>query len=88
MVGKISNSYKLTEQQLVIINLLAKGHSLQQIANKLVISKSTVASHVAAVATKLNTFDMFGANRQTKIVIACLKLGIIKLEDLDIVESE
>jgi len=46
--------YDLTERELDVLNLLVLGLNNNQIAEKLIISKSTVKFHVSSILSKLN----------------------------------
>lgn len=67
----------LTEREVDILNLLAKGWSNQEIADHLVISERTVRSHVSNILSKLHL-----ANR-TQAALYALKEGLASLEDDD-----
>ena len=48
------NQYNLTERELDVLRLLAKGHSTKSIANKLDIAFNTVRAHLKNIYTKLH----------------------------------
>lgn len=60
----------LTTRELEVLSLIAEGHSNAEIAEKLVISRNTVRSHVHALSVKLN------ASTRTKIVANARALNI------------
>ncbi len=64
---------KLTERQLEVLQLLAEGKSTQQIADELVLSKTTVRNHIAHVLANL------GAHTRVQAVIAASKAGLVRL---------
>jgi NarL family two-component system response regulator LiaR len=60
-----SQSYSLTERELEVLALLAEGLTNSQIAERLVISRSTVKSHVSNILSKLDV-----ATRAEAVVLA------------------
>lgn len=63
----------LTERELDVLRLLAKGWANKQIGAHLHISESTVKTHVANIFAKLNVTD------RTEAVTVALTRGLIKL---------
>jgi DNA-binding NarL/FixJ family response regulator len=63
----------LTERELEVLTLIAKGSANKEIAAELHISNSTVKTHIA------NIFQKLGTNDRTEAVTIALKKGIIKL---------
>ena len=63
----------LTERELDVLRLLAKGSANKQIGVSLKISESTVKTHVANIFQKLNVSD------RTEAVTVALQRGFIKL---------
>lgn len=63
----------LTERELQVLILIAKGSANKEIAAELNISNSTVKTHIASIFQKL------GTNDRTEAVTMALKKGIIKL---------
>jgi DNA-binding NarL/FixJ family response regulator len=51
---KIIQQYNLTERELEVLQLLAKGHSTKAIADKLHIAFNTVRSHLKNIYAKLH----------------------------------
>ena len=66
----------LTEREVSVVKLVAKGLSNKQIAEKLNVSEATAKSDVASVLSKL------GAQDRTHAVTMALARNIIDLEDL------
>lgn len=64
----------LTEREVEVLNLIAKGSANKEIATSLNISNSTVKTHIASIFQKL------GANDRTEAVTQAIRRGIIRLE--------
>jgi two-component system NarL family response regulator len=67
---------ELTEREVSVLKLVAKGFSNRQIAEKLNVSEATAKSDVASVLSKL------GAQDRTHAVTMALARNIIDLDDL------
>jgi DNA-binding NarL/FixJ family response regulator len=63
----------ITNKQVEVLNLLAKGHSNEQISILLHRTEHTVKSHVAAL------FQILGAKNRTECVKIAEKRGLINL---------
>ena len=63
----------LSEREVEVLQLIARGSANKHIATELLISESTVKSHVANIFQKLNV------NQRTEAVTQALQRGIIKL---------
>jgi NarL family two-component system response regulator LiaR len=63
----------LTEREVEVLKLVAKGHSNQEIAEKLVVSERTVGAHVSNILSKLHL-----ANR-TQAALYALRKGFTDL---------
>jgi NarL family two-component system response regulator LiaR len=63
----------LTEREVEVLKLVAKGHSYQEIAKKLVVSERTVGAHVSNILSKLHL-----ANR-TQAALYALRKGFTDL---------
>jgi len=63
----------LTDRELEVLKLLAKGKSNKEIAGHLVISERTVKFHVSSIMGKL------GANNRTEAVTIAARRGLVKL---------
>ena len=61
----------LTDRQLEVLRLLAKGHTDQEIAARLFISRRTVQGHVAGIFTR------FKVNSRTAAATAAIAAGIL-----------
>lgn len=66
---------QLTERELEVLRLAAKGESNREIAHELTISVRTVQTHLN------NVFNKFGVGSRTEAVIYALRKGWITLED-------
>jgi len=66
----------LTERELEVLKLVARGLSNQEIAEQLIISERTVSTHVSNILDKLHL-----ANR-TQVALYALKEGLTSLDDL------
>lgn len=64
----------LTEREVEVLKLVAKGSANKEIATELNISNSTVKTHIASIFQKL------GANDRTEAVTQAIRKGIIRLE--------
>jgi DNA-binding NarL/FixJ family response regulator len=63
----------MSERELAVLRLLARGDRNKEIAGKLYLSESTVKTHIAAVFQKL------GVNDRTSAVTVALQKGLITL---------
>jgi PAS domain S-box-containing protein len=63
----------LTERQLEVLQLLAEGKSTDQIADELVLSKTTVRNHIAHLLANL------GVHTRVQAVIRGSQLGLVHL---------
>lgn len=67
----------LTEREVGVLRLVARGLSNQQIAEALVISEATVRNHVSNILSKLHLAS------RTQAVLYALREGLASLEDAD-----
>ena len=72
LVQRLSNP-ELSERELEVLGLMAQGMSNLDIATTLIISESTVKSHVNRILGKLGVSD------RTQAVIVAVKRGIVSL---------
>jgi len=68
------NRAELTERELEVLQLIAKGRSNKEIGSALGIAEVTVKLHVGHLLTKLN------ANDRTQATTTALQRGILHLE--------
>lgn len=67
---------RLTERELDVLRLMAKGHSNQEIAKIMVLSAATVHTHVSRVLAKLEV------SSRTQAVVYAMRAGVIpQLQD-------
>ena len=68
----------LTEREVEVLKLVARGLSNQQIAQQLVISEATVRTHVSNILGKLHLVS------RTQAVLYALREGLASLADLEV----
>jgi NarL family two-component system response regulator LiaR len=68
-------SEPLSERELDVLRLVARGMSNQQIANQLVVGEATVRSHVSAILRKLDLAS------RTQAALYALREGLATLEE-------
>ena len=71
--GPENNRESLSEREIEVLQLIARGSANKQIAGELLISESTVKTHIANIFRKLNV------SHRTEAVTQALQRGIIKL---------
>ena len=67
----------LTEREIDVVRLVAKGLSNQEIAERLVISERTVRTHLSNILGKLNLTN------RTQLALFALRRGIATLDEED-----
>jgi len=68
----------LTERELEVLGLIAKGKSNQEIADELVISDATVRTHVSNILGKLHLAS------RTQAALYALRKGLASLDDVEV----
>jgi NarL family two-component system response regulator LiaR len=68
----------LSERELEVLRLIARGMSNQEIANTLVVSEATVRSRVSAILRKLQLAS------RTQAVLYAPRAGLAALDDSDV----
>jgi NarL family two-component system response regulator LiaR len=68
---------ELTEREMDVLKLIAKGYSNNQIAEELVISENTVKGHVSNILSKLHLVD------RTQAAVYAWKQGIVQRESME-----
>jgi DNA-binding NarL/FixJ family response regulator len=66
----------LSERELDVLRLVARGYSNPDIARRLYLSEGTVRNYVSAILTKLNVPD------RTRAAVLALRYGLVKLSEL------
>jgi NarL family two-component system response regulator LiaR len=68
----------LSERELEVLRLLARGMSNQEIADTLVVSEATVRSHVSSILRKLQLAS------RTQAALYALREGLASLDEADL----
>jgi two-component system, NarL family, response regulator LiaR len=68
----------LSERELEVLRLLARGMSNQEIADTLVVGEATVRSHVSAILRKLQLAS------RTQAALYALREGLASLSDAEL----
>ncbi|MGW8143218.1 MAG: response regulator [Anaerolineales bacterium] len=68
---------ELTEREMDVLKLIARGYSNNQIAEELVISENTVKGHVSNILSKLHLVD------RTQAAVYAWKQGIVKRDSME-----
>jgi DNA-binding NarL/FixJ family response regulator len=68
---------ELTEREVAVLQLVARGLSNQEIAARLVISEATVRTHVSSILAKLHLAS------RTQAALYALRQGIASLDNAD-----
>lgn len=68
---------ELTEREMDVLKLIARGYSNNQIAEELVISENTVKGHVSNILSKLHLAD------RTQAAVYAWKQGIVKRDSME-----
>lgn len=66
---------QLTDREVEVLRLMARGYSNQEIARLLVLSPATVFTHVNRILTKLNV------SSRTQAVLYALRRGLVTLDE-------
>ena len=72
---KVEEAIPLTERELEVLRLMAKGWSNREIAKELFITEGTVKNHVANIYTKL------GVHSRAEVVAWAWQQGLVKPDD-------
>jgi len=72
--GSLPPPMSLTEREVVVLKLIAKGLSNEKIAERLVISERTVSGHVASILNKLHV------DNRTQAALYALREGLVSPE--------
>jgi NarL family two-component system response regulator LiaR len=66
---------QLSEREVEVLKLVARGHSNQMIAEQLIISPKTAKTHVSNILSKL------GLASRTQAAVYALKVGFVSAEE-------
>jgi two-component system, NarL family, response regulator LiaR len=66
--------YNLTEREHEVLELMVEGYNNPEIAQRLIVSRSTVKFHVSSILSKLNV------SSRTEAVAVAMKNGLVKKE--------
>lgn len=66
----------LSPKEFEVVKLLAVGNNCKEIANKLDRSVNTIEAHM------YNTYRKLRCHNQLELIIACIRAGIVKIDDL------
>jgi NarL family two-component system response regulator LiaR len=72
--GSLPPRMSLSEREVAVLKLIAKGLSNEKIAERLVISERTVSGHVASILDKLHV------DNRTQAALYALREGLVSLE--------
>jgi DNA-binding NarL/FixJ family response regulator len=61
-----------------VLRLIAQGYTNQEIADRLIVSKSTVANHIQNVMIKLNM------HQRIQLALYAVKAGLISLDEIEL----
>ncbi len=67
---------ELTERELEVLRLVARGHANKQIASSLFVSEKTVKAHVSSILMKL------GVQSRTQAALHAVRTGLVSTEEL------
>lgn len=65
------NSFNLSPREIEVLELIARGHSYQEIADQLSVSLSTIKTHAS------NIFSKMDVQRRTQAVMLAQKTGLL-----------
>lgn len=72
--GSLPHQMSLTQREVVVLKLIAKGLTNEMIAERLVISERTVSGHVASILDKLHV------NNRTQAALYAINEGLVSLD--------
>jgi two-component system, NarL family, response regulator len=81
LAERVDGAKTLTERELAVLQLLAKGNSNQRIGETLSVTDSTVKFHINHIFQKLGVVDSLAQRlrQRTQAVIVALKRGLVRL---------
>jgi NarL family two-component system response regulator LiaR len=65
----------LTEREVEVLKLVARGHSNREIASRLIVSERTVRTHISNILGKLNL------DNRTQAALYALRQGLATLDE-------
>jgi DNA-binding NarL/FixJ family response regulator len=73
---ELQTGHTLTEREVEMIRLMARGMVVKEIARTLQVSEKTVRNHLSNIYRKCNVYD------RVQIVLYALKMGLVHLSEV------
>ena len=78
----MKTTLSLTEQQVIVLKLIAQGYLTKQIARQLQRSERTIDTHRRMICAALGVPNMHAA------IILAIQVNIIKLQEIEVLRTE